>query len=169
MAKKVVRVLLNVLGALAALVYPTMANVLQYAFPRSTRLAWILFLLNVLLLVLLIVAPVLAMRKSLHFPLVPLYNSVVGFLISARMTPVLLPFFCENSRYGKGFGGEPMETLFLELFFAIPFACVALIAAILLTEKYRKKKRAESPARGPRKPRFSAKRKPSEWLNKPHT
>lgn len=169
MEKKPVRVLWNVFGTLAALVYPTMANVVQYALPHSKALAWNLFLLEVLLLVLLIVVPLLAMRKSLHFPLVPLYTSVIGFLISARMTPIVLPFVSENSRYGQGFGGAPLATALLEMFFAIPFACVALLAAIPLTHKYRKKKQAESPVLGPKKPGFSAKRKPSEWLNTPHT
>lgn len=142
MEKKAVRILWNVFGTLTALAYPTMANVIQYALPRSKLLAWSLFLLEVLLLVLLIVVPLLAMRKSLHFDLVPLYTSVVGFLISARMTPIVLPFFSETTRYGKGFGGEPLQTALLEMFYAIPIACVALIAAILLTVKYRKKKQA---------------------------
>ena len=170
MNKKPVRILWNVFGTLAALVYPTMANVLQFVFPRSKTLAWNLFLLEVLLLALLIVLPLLAMRKNLHFYLVPLYASVVGFLISARMTPIVLPFFSDTTRYGSGFGGEPLQTALLELFVALPFAFAALLAAIPLTSIYRKKKQAELPARSPKKRRFSAKRKPSEWLNKqdPH-
>ena len=169
MAKKPVWILWNVLGTLAALVFPTMVNVLEYVFPSTRQRAWGLFLLDVLLLILLIAVPLLAMRKKLRFHLLPLYVSVVGFLISARMTPIVLPLFREHTRYGGWFGGAAMTTFLHEVLFAIPFACVALLAAILLTLKYRKKKRAEEPVRDPKEPKFSAKRKPSEWLNKPHT
>lgn len=156
MSKKPVRILLNVLGTLAALILPTMINVVNFMVLRNQLRDWFFVMLKLLLLTLLIIFPLLAMRKSLHFHLVPLYASIVGFLISARMTPLVLPFFSENHSYGLSFGGAPLQTLLDEVLFAIPFACAAPVASILLTLKYRKKKQAGLPVLCPHELDFSA-------------
>lgn len=155
MLRKTLRILLNVFGTLAALALPTMINVTSYLMPVTSLRTRLFILLRFLLLILLVVLSLLAMRKSPYFNLVPLYTSVIGFLISARMTPIVLPFFRESARYGGWFGGESMTTFFHEVLFGIPFACVALIAAILLTIKYRKKKQAGLPVLGPYELDFS--------------
>lgn len=155
MKKKTVCVLLNVFGTLAALVLPTMINALNFMVLRNQLRDWFFILLQLLLLVLLIVLPLLAMRKSLHFYLVPLYASIVGFLISAPMTPIVLPFFSDDHSYGLNFGGAPLQTLLDGVLFAIPLACAALITSIKLTRKYKKMKQVGLPELGSHEYDFS--------------
>ena len=156
MSKKTVRILLNVFGTLIALVFPTMINVINFVIPRTQLRGWLFVLLDLLILGFLIIFPLLTMRKVLHFNLIPLYASVVGFLLSARMTPILLPFFSENSSYGKNFGGAPLQLFFDEILFGT-FACAALAAAILLTRKYKRLKKEGGPAPRSRELDFSVK------------
>ena len=152
MKKKPLRVAYNAVGVLAALTLPTVFAMLVYIPPFRYPMDSLLYPFALLLLCLLALpATVTLFRKRVHLYTPPLCAAVVGFALSGRMTQFLLPFVSEKGwelyiREATG-GVEGVKNLtdLVSLIYSYPFAFLSLVAAILLTALYlRKKRKAES-------------------------
>lgn len=145
MKKKPLRVAYNVLGVLAALTLLSFSRTANY---MDGPFQWVT-LSELVLLPLLAVLPIVTLfRKQAHLYTPPLYAAAVGYAASAKLTELLLPKVSPDAwaDYGRGvFGGAGMQTGVAEMFYTFPLAFLSLLAAILLTAFYlRKKKKAKN-------------------------
>ena len=147
MEKKPLRVAYNVVGVLAALTLPTVTLLWFYVFSAD-----LLFLPLFFILPLLAALPIVTLfRKQAHLYTPPLYAAAVGYAFSAKLTELLLPKVSPDAwaKYDAsnsvGFSGATWTTGVTEMFFTFPLAYLSLLAAILLTVFYlRKKKKAKN-------------------------
>ncbi len=145
MEKKPLRIAYNVFGVLAALTLPTVFAVLSYVPPYRIYFDSLLYPLALILLCLLAIPAIIPLfRRDSHCNLLPLYAAVVGYAVSAKMVEFLLPKISPEAWAGLG-KGAAIEFSFTETFYTLPFAFLALLAAILLTVFYlRKRKKAKN-------------------------
>lgn len=129
MKKTTSQLICSILGILIAFPLPTIINVIFYFLP-GTFSTWFLYLTPIVLLSFFTCLSKFYFKRPYH-----LFALTAGFLISPLLTPIGLSY-AGYAFYGKGFGGEKLETVLMAIFYAIPFAALTVLSIIFF--HYRK-------------------------------